>query len=101
MQPAVVGRTVQFAEAHRALRLNLEAPEHEFWPLDVSLGAMLPEIQQRIRGPQQLTDAILLDLAIRRRGRLVTFDRRIENLLPSHSPHQAALEVIGPFDPAA
>jgi predicted nucleic acid-binding protein len=41
-----------------------------------------------------LSDALLLDLAIRHKGRLATFDRRIRNLLDPQSPHQASLEVL-------
>jgi hypothetical protein len=45
-------------------------------------------------GPQQLTDAILLDLAIRQGGVLATFDKRIESLLPPASPNRRFIEVL-------
>ncbi len=45
-------------------------------------------------GHQQLTGVILLDLAIRRGGRLATFDRRAARLLPRESPHRDAIEII-------
>ena len=41
-----------------------------------------------------MTDAVLLDLAIRRQGRLATFDRRVMALLPEGIDPRAALEVI-------
>jgi hypothetical protein len=50
---------------------------HEFWADDVSLldpGVVDPG---RVHGPAQLTDVYLLALAVRHRGRLVTFDRAI------------------------
>lgn len=68
--------------------------EHAFWPLDSSLVGLHPEIREHLRGPKQMSDAVLLDLAIRRGGRLATFDKGIRNLLPADSPHQASIEVI-------
>jgi len=38
--------------------------------------------------------ALLLDLAIRRGGKLATFDRRAENLLAPGSAHRCALEIL-------
>ncbi|MEP7353083.1 MAG: hypothetical protein ABI824_07610, partial [Acidobacteriota bacterium] len=70
------------------------ADDHQFWPLDNSLNDLQPEIRQRLMGHSQLNDAILLDLAIRQGGRLVTFDQGVRRLLPADSPHQAAIEVI-------
>jgi toxin-antitoxin system PIN domain toxin len=52
-------------------------PQHEFWPDEVSLldrGLVDPA---RMHGPGQLTDAYLLALAVKRHGRLVTFDKSI------------------------
>jgi hypothetical protein len=50
---------------------------HEFWADDVSLldDAMVDVV--RIHGHRQVTDVYLLALAVRRGGRLVTFDRSI------------------------
>jgi toxin-antitoxin system PIN domain toxin len=47
---------------------------HEFWPDDLSLldAAMIDPT--RMHGPRQVTDIYLLALAVRRGGRLVTFD---------------------------
>ena len=87
-------KALTFADAQRVLRLNLAAEDHQFWRLDYSPGDILPEIQERIKGHQQLTDALLLDLAIRREGKLATFDQRIASLLPAGSPHHRSIEVI-------
>ena len=84
-----------FADALRTLELNLSDKGHEFWPLDYPLSELLPEIRERIRGPQQITDAVLLDLAIRRKGKLATFDKRIVHLLPADSPHRRRIEILG------
>ena len=59
------------------LREATTSEVHEFWPDDVCLldpGVVDPT---RIHGPRQLTDLYLLALAVRRGGRLVTFDASI------------------------
>jgi toxin-antitoxin system PIN domain toxin len=81
-------------QALLVLKANLAESDHVFWPNDASVAELLPEIRQRLVGPKQITDAILLDLAIRKKGRLVTLDQRVRNLLPADSEHQSAIEVI-------
>jgi uncharacterized protein len=93
-QPTVVKRAVTMADAQAILSANVASADHEFWPLDYPVTEILPEIGRRVVGPNQLSDALLLDLAIRHKGRLATFDRRIRNLLDPQSPHQASLEVL-------
>ena len=48
----------------------------------------------RVVGHHQLTDAVLLDLAIRHQGRLATFDRRVLGLLPPDSVLRDAVAII-------
>ena len=52
-------------------------PSHAFWADDVSL--LDPRVidPARIHGPRQVSDLYLLGLAVKNRGRLVTFDRSI------------------------
>jgi toxin-antitoxin system PIN domain toxin len=50
---------------------------HEFWPDEVSLLDADVVDSSRIHGSRQLTDVYLLALAVRRKGRLVTFDTGI------------------------
>ena len=50
---------------------------HEFWPDEVSLLESDVVDSTRIHGPRQLTDLYLLALAVRRGGRLITFDTGI------------------------
>ena len=52
-------------------------PQHEFWPDDASLLDGETADPARIHGPGQLTDVYLLALAVKHRGRLVTFDQSI------------------------
>lgn len=50
---------------------------HEFWSDDASLLESKVFNASRIHGPRQLTDVYLLGLAVKRRGRFVTFDRAV------------------------
>lgn len=86
---------VPVADGLRILELALADRFHHFWPLETPVTGLLAEIVDRLRGPKQLTDALLLDLAIRRGGRLATFDPKIRSLLSHDSRYRAAVEVIG------
>jgi toxin-antitoxin system PIN domain toxin len=50
---------------------------HEFWPDDVSLLDAKVADSARIHGPRQLTDLYLLALAVRHKGKFVTFDSAV------------------------
>jgi toxin-antitoxin system PIN domain toxin len=50
---------------------------HVFWPDDISLSDKRVADPMRIHGPRQLTDAYLLALAVRHKGRFVTFDESV------------------------
>jgi toxin-antitoxin system PIN domain toxin len=57
-------------------------PAHEFWVDDISLTSC-PELDvTALAGYRQVADAHLLTLAIRRGGRLITFDRAVGALTP-------------------
>lgn len=51
--------------------------DHAFWPDDLSLRDNSWFNPDRILGPNQITDAYLLALAVKNGGRLATFDRSI------------------------
>ncbi len=63
--------------ALRLLNQAVESPHHEFWPGDLTI--LDPSLfdSDRILGPRQLTDIYLLGLAVRKGGRLATFDRSL------------------------
>jgi len=63
------------------LREACSALDHEFWPDDISLRDDERVDFSRVQGHNQITDLYLLALAVRRGGRLVTFDQAIA--LPS------------------
>ena len=94
MQPAVVKIPVLFGDVMEALARMTANPAHTFWPLEGGLADIRDEIRARVAGHHQLTDALLLDLAIRQQGRLATFDRRIMTLLPQDSDLRDAVAVI-------
>ncbi|HEV2199802.1 MAG TPA: TA system VapC family ribonuclease toxin [Bryobacteraceae bacterium] len=89
---AKLGASLQ--DAFRVLDENRSEADHVFWPQDVSVADLTSEIRRRLIGHKQLTDALLLDLAIRKGGLFVTLDRLVRHLLPADSPHQNAIEVI-------
>jgi toxin-antitoxin system PIN domain toxin len=93
-QPSLMGVELHLADACELIERNTSSPEHTFWPQTHPVSQMTPALRSRLTGHQQLTDAILLDLAIRNGGKLVTLDKRIARLLHENSPHRDALESI-------
>jgi hypothetical protein len=85
---------ISMQDAYAVLAANLEERDHGFWQLDYQVTEILPEIRERVTGPRQTTDALLLDLAIRRNGRLATLDLRIEALLAPNSPLRGRVEIL-------
>ena len=94
MQPAVVKIPILFGDVTEALAQMTAGGAHRFWPLERGLADIRDEVRTRVVGHHQLTDAVLLDLAIRHQGRLATFDRRILGLLPPDSALRDALAII-------
>jgi toxin-antitoxin system PIN domain toxin len=68
-------------QAIELLRRLREQPGHTFWTDDVSIATSPEVVVERLGGHRQVTDAHLLALAHRRRGRLATFDRGVEALV--------------------
>lgn len=94
MQPAVVKTPLAFADVVGVLNQIVGHPLHHFWPLDMGLAGIDAMIRARLVGHHQLTDAVLLDLAMRQQGRLATFDRGIVSLVPANSHPEEVLEII-------
>jgi len=59
------------------LRAAAEHSAHEFWPDDISIVDPQAVDATRVHGARQITDTYLLGLAVKRGGRLVTFDSGI------------------------
>ncbi|MDP2411930.1 MAG: PIN domain-containing protein [Pseudolabrys sp.] len=70
-------RPLPIVEAIHLLRRQLLKPGHVFWPDDISLSDPALFDQGQLVGSNQITDAYLLELAVKNGGRLATFDRGI------------------------
>jgi hypothetical protein len=92
--PAFSRDAVTPREAIALLEANLQAPDHEFWPDDTPYPVAMASLDNRLVGHQQVTDAYLLALAIRRGGVLATFDSAVATLLEPRSPSLKSLEVL-------
>jgi predicted nucleic acid-binding protein len=66
-------------------------PAHAFWSDDVSPADADATPFGRLVGHRQVTDAHLLTLAVRRGGRLATFDRGVLELTPGN---RGAVELV-------
>jgi toxin-antitoxin system PIN domain toxin len=84
---------VNVVDAIAGLRAQISTPDHEFWPGNISIADATIFRNDRILGPNQITDAYLLALALKNEGRLVTFDRRIL-LAAVHGAEQRHLVVL-------
>jgi hypothetical protein len=62
-----------------------------FWPDDLSFPDAVEPIQKQLVGHQQVSDAYLLGIAIRRKARLATLDRSVPALLPREKQGMVAI----------
>jgi len=71
------------------LREAAASASHEFWPDDATLLEQQAFNLDRVHGPRQVTDTYLLGLAVKKRGRLVTFDRAVSRaaVAGAHANH--------------
>lgn len=83
--PAYSPRALTPTEAIEALATNARHPGHQFWPDDVKVADGFKHLQDRVVGHQQVTDAYLVALAIRHRGKLATLDQGIAQFAPAGS----------------
>jgi toxin-antitoxin system PIN domain toxin len=83
-------------EALAVLQENAKAGDHRFWAASLSVQDAVKTVRSRLAGHQQVTDAYLLGLAMRRHGVLATFDAGIAALFESPSGAATFLEVLSP-----
>jgi len=81
-------------EALELLGRIVALPHHAFWADDTSIVTSRFVSREALVEYRQLTDAHLLALALRRRGRLATFDRALRDLAPGGIPADRAVWVI-------
>jgi len=79
--PAFSPNALTPANALALLRSNLEHHGHEFWRDEIQLTEAVELTQAKLVGHQQITDAYLLGLAGRKKGKLVTLDRNVPALM--------------------
>jgi toxin-antitoxin system PIN domain toxin len=90
----IIPYAVSPQEAISALRDIVAMENHAFWPDSISWFSNRSLPHELIVGHHQVTDAYLLGLAIKNKGRLATLDRRISALLKPRSPYQNSLNII-------
>lgn len=78
-QPAYPGTLAAAAVAARLAEASRD-PAHAFWPDDLSLLDERILDWSHVLGHRQVTDNYLLALAVRHRGRFVTFDGRVSGV---------------------
>ena len=81
-------------EAVGLLAANAAAKDHAFWPHEQPFAEAIAFAGARLVGHQQVTDAYLLGLALRRGGVLATLDERIAALTEPRSAERKALEIV-------
>jgi uncharacterized protein len=83
--PAFSSRSVSVQQATEGLADSLRDDAHHFWPDSISLPDAIETLRDPISGHQQITDAYLVALAIRNKGKLATLDRGIQQWAPAGS----------------
>ena len=92
--PAFSRDAVTPREAVGVLAANTAAKDHVFWPDEQPFAEAVAFAGARLVGHQQVTDAYLLGLAIRRSGVLATLDERIAALTEPKSAERKGLEIV-------
>jgi uncharacterized protein len=92
--PAFSRDAVTPKEAMNILAANMRHKAHHFWADEIDVMMAAWQFSERLVGHQQVTDAYLLGLAIHKKGKLVTMDRTILELLPDKSFEKNLVTVI-------
>ena len=92
--PAFSRDAVSPRDAATLLAANTAADDHVFWPDEVPFADASAFAGPRLVGHQQVTDAYLLGLAIKRGGMLATLDEGIAALTQPKSAERKVLEVV-------
>lgn len=92
--PAFSSEAVAPKEATDLLETNLRHPDHHFWADDMSFVNTVQLFLPRLSGHKQVMDAYLLGLASRRKGKLVSLDRGILDLLPDKKTERDLVVIL-------
>ncbi len=74
--PAFSAHALTPANALLVLESNLSLPHHHFWPDSIPVVDAVKNVE-RLTGHHQITDAYLVGLAVRHRGKLATLEKGI------------------------
>jgi toxin-antitoxin system PIN domain toxin len=91
----VVPSATRPAEAIALLKQLTGLAGHRFWADDISIARSKWVAVERLLGHSQVTDAHLLAIAMRRSGRLVTFDGGVVEILPDGVAREQVLRLLG------
>ena len=78
-------------EARELLAQLTKLPGHTFWPTDIDVFEATQPLLRRLHGPKQITDAYLLAIARKHKGKLATMDRAILSLAGAEGAHLVEL----------
>lgn len=81
-------------EAVVLLEKNLGHPDHKFWQDDLPFIEAVRPFIERLVGHKQIADGYLLGLAMRRKGKLVSLDRNVAELLQGNSAEKEWLVIL-------
>jgi toxin-antitoxin system PIN domain toxin len=95
--PRMVKDAVSPPEALKLLCQIIAIGRHEFWPDDIDMTTDESVFHGTLVGHQQITDAYLLALALKHKGRLVTLDQSASDLLRLVSLPNDSIEILNPF----
>ncbi len=92
--PRVFADAPSPGKAIEVLEANLRHAKHRFWQDDISFAESIAPFADLLTGHQQVTDAYLLGLAIRKGGILATFDASIAVLVAPGSSNSRSVEIL-------
>jgi toxin-antitoxin system PIN domain toxin len=92
--PAFSRDAVTPRDALGVLAANTASKDHVFWPDELPLAEAVAVAGSRLLGHQQVTDAYLLGMVLRRGGMLATLDERITALAEPDSVQRRAVALI-------
>ena len=92
--PRVFGHAPAPWKAAEILERNLAHPSHRFLPDDVGVRDAVAPFEDRLSGHQQVADAYLFGLAVRKRAVLTTFDAGIAELAGGKTSLSSSLLIL-------
>ena len=78
----IISAAVSPRAATKALSEITALPGHTFWPDDLAVSDLTSFTSNALVGHRQVTDAYLIELAKRHKGKLATLDAGLADLLP-------------------